>query len=144
MRALRSLPDDLKAPVVQVVRSEGERAAAVMRGKVPVDTGFLKSTIRARYSQKGLRVRVGVFGSGRTMNRAALLVAVKGVSRRKALRAAGKSTRDAFYARFIEFGTVKMPARSFIHETWIQRRSIVRARILDAARKVIAAQNRRA
>ena len=44
---------------------------------------------------------------------------------------------DAFYARFHEFGTVKMPAQPFFFPVWRARRKRVRSRISRAIRKSI-------
>lgn len=45
--------------------------------------------------------------------------------------------QDAFYARFQEFGTVKMPANPFFFPVWRARSKRVKARISRAIRKAI-------
>lgn len=44
---------------------------------------------------------------------------------------------DAFYARFLEFGTVKMPAHPFFYPVWRARRKRARGRISRAMSKAI-------
>lgn len=46
---------------------------------------------------------------------------------------------DAFYARFHEFGTVKMVAQPFFFVAWRARRRAVRARLTRAINKAIRA-----
>lgn len=43
----------------------------------------------------------------------------------------------AFYARFHEFGTVKMPASPFFYPVWRARRRSIKSRIARALRKAI-------
>lgn len=44
---------------------------------------------------------------------------------------------DAFYARFLEFGTVKMSARPFFYPVWRARRKRVKGRITRALSQTI-------
>lgn len=44
---------------------------------------------------------------------------------------------DAFYAKFHEFGTVKMAARPFFYPVWRARRRRAKARVSAAMRKAI-------
>lgn len=47
-------------------------------------------------------------------------------------------SKEAFYARFVEFGTSRgMPARPFFYLVWRQRRAQFRKRIRDAVRAAI-------
>lgn len=45
--------------------------------------------------------------------------------------------KDTFYARFQEFGTVKMPANPFFFPVWRVERKRVKARLSRALRKAI-------
>lgn len=45
--------------------------------------------------------------------------------------------KDAFYARFQEFGTANMPANPFFYPVWRHNRRRVRSRLLRALRKAI-------
>ena len=45
---------------------------------------------------------------------------------------------DAFYARFVEFGTVKMPAHPFFFPVWRARKRRTRGRITRAINRAIA------
>lgn len=46
-------------------------------------------------------------------------------------------SKDAFYARFVEFGTVKMPARPFFYPTWKRMRTQFRRDIRNRVRAAI-------
>lgn len=72
------------------VRTYGEKQFRLSRELAPVDTGFLRSSIRVRFSEDGLAYEVGC--------------------REKDYRDQGL----AFYALYQEFGTRFMPAQPFI------------------------------
>ena len=49
-------------------------------------------------------------------------------------------SNDAYYARFIEFGTVRAPAHPFFFSTWSKEKAKLRKRIRDAVRASIRAE----
>jgi HK97 gp10 family phage protein len=100
----------------------------------------LQSAIRARFSARGLRARVGIFG----MQRAKLLAVAAafkqrtGLTSRAAGRIASQLAKSPFYAVYVEFGTQKMPARPFLLPSFRQKRRAILAGIAAAARKAIS------
>jgi HK97 gp10 family phage protein len=87
----------------RLVRDDAKRRAPVLSAsaKAPYRTpGTLKKAIRVRSSKQARRAGdVGVFVNVKP---------AKGIAR------GAKSGADPFYWRFLEFGTRKMPARSFL------------------------------
>lgn len=49
-------------------------------------------------------------------------------------------SNDAYYARFIEFGTVRAPAHPFFFSTWSKEKAKLRKRIRDAVLASIRAE----
>lgn len=116
------------------LRSAGVAGAAVFRDEVqalaPVATGFLKSqVIMAHADDKSqgnqrqtyvVRVRRGSQTYGNTR-----------LNRRKNRIGKSFEVTDAFYWKFLEYGTSKMAAKPFIRPAWEARR----AHALDVMRK---------
>ncbi len=131
LRHLKTLPAEAIAETRATIKRQAAALVAEMKARAPVYhgrdkravPGALRDSIRARFSQKGLYVRVGIFGSTpvKKAARAAILMR-KGLKRGRAKRLAEAAERDAFYARFVEFGTVKMPARPFVYPSFRGRR----------------------
>jgi HK97 gp10 family phage protein len=82
-RALASAPELARVHASSAVATSTFAVAQRARSLVPVDTGTLKASIDTSRTVSGLTGRVGLSGN------------------------------DAFYWRFVEYGTVKMPARPF-------------------------------
>lgn len=146
MKHLKSLPAEATAETKALIKRQGEALTAEMKALAPVYRGpdprpvpgALRDSIRARYSQKGLYVRVGIFGAqaARKAARAAVLTR-KGVKRGRAKRLAEAAERDVFYARWIEFGTTKMRPQPFLYPTFRRRRAAFRGEIAGAVVKAI-------
>ena len=87
----------------RLVRDDAKRNAPILSAsaKAPYRTpGTLKKAIRVRSSKQARRAGdVGVFVNVKP---------AKGIAR------GAKSSTDPFYWHFLEFGTAKMPARSFL------------------------------
>lgn len=106
-KALNELPEKLqKKALREAVKKGGEFLADRMAERAPVRTGNLRESVkafRASFSRSSARIKVGP----------------EVVDKKKALRqrAAGKvvaEVNDGYYAKFLEFGTVKMAARPFM------------------------------
>ena len=145
-RHLKSLPPAATEEVRAAIKRQAAELVGQARAAAPVYAGpdkraipgALRDAIRARFSQKGLIARVGVFGaqSLRKAARAAILMRA-GVGKRRAKRMAEAKERDAFYARFVEFGTQKMAARPFLHPTFRAARRGMRGEIAAAVVRAI-------
>lgn len=140
MRVLKTLPREMTTEVRQTIKTSAESLAAEVRARAPEDTGALKSAIRARISQKGLRARVGIFGmkNTRIAGAAAGLMQKHGMKKGKAARLASALGAAPLWARWIEFGTVKMAARPYLFPTFREKRRAILGGITAAAKKAIA------
>ena len=123
-RVLRKLPDDMQQPVRDVIRQQAEAVQQAAKSAVPVDTGSLRDNIRIRYTNKGLRARVGVFRQTKRQRKLGI---------------------DTFYAAFVELGTQFRKATPFLFPAFRSRKTTGRAEITKAAKNVLReASNMRA
>lgn len=103
--AMRGLSEDMRTKVArQAVAAGASVVRKAARDKAPVDSGNLKaSLIMKRIRETNLTEEY-------------IVTPRKGKTRdgKAAKRGQGKLGKDAYYARFVEFGTVKVPARPFI------------------------------
>lgn len=105
--AMRNLSADMTGKVARQATAAGAgvvRKAA--RAGAPVDTGNLQAAVVMKRVPKG-----------QTQLTEEYLVTPRVGKKRDAVAGkagTGKRGKDAFYARFVEFGTVKMPARPFM------------------------------
>lgn len=146
MKHLKTLPAEATAETRAAIKRQAAALTAEMKALAPVYSGrdprpvpgALRDAIRPRFSQKGLYVRVGIFGAqaARKAARAAVLTR-KGVKRSRAKRLAEAAERDVFYARWIEFGTTKMRAQPFLYPTFRRHRAAFRGEIAGAVVKAI-------
>lgn len=134
LRMLRAAPKEAAAEVVAVVKKEAEALVEAMRNAAPSDTGALRAAIRARYAQRGLVARVGIFNmkDTRLAGAAVGLMRKHGLSKSRAVRIASALGGGPIYARWIEFGTTKMSPRPYLNTTFRARRSAIRGQILAA------------
>ena len=86
---LRKAKVDVQNDARRVLREMADKIADDARGRVPVDTGSLKNSIKPSVSKRQLEASVSAGGN------------VGGT--------------DTYYAVFVEFGTHKMPARPFLY-----------------------------
>lgn len=102
---MRGLSEDVRTKVArQAVAAGASVVRKAARDKAPVDSGNLKaSLIMKRIRETNLTEEY-------------IVTPRKGKTRdgKAAKRGQGKLGKDAYYARFVEFGTVKVPARPFI------------------------------
>lgn len=136
MRALRDLPDELRAPVRDELQRGGELVLGEAQRRVPVDTGALRDALALRVRARGLKVQVGLFRNSSAIARTKKALKAQGVMGRGLNRAARAlvDMSDTFYARFVEFGTVKMRARPFLLPAAALYRSRIHAAVARAAR----------
>jgi HK97 gp10 family phage protein len=106
-RLLRRLPDDITAKVKDAIAEAAQLVQAEAEASAPRETGRMAGEISAKTSRDGLSAKVGFLG-------------VKSVKRR------------AFYAKFIEFGTSKMPAKPFLFPALERSRAEISGRIRAA------------
>jgi HK97 gp10 family phage protein len=117
---LRALPREYKAEIRVALAQSAEEVAAMARRLAPVESGALRASI------------------GWTFGKApkGSMVLAEGGSDEADLRVVVFAGNDrAFYARWHEFGTVKMAANPFFFPAYRSQRRRVRARITRATRK---------
>lgn len=149
MRLLKHAPKEATEEVRRVIRAQADALASDMKARAPTPpgrsgqaTGALKAAIRARFSQKGLRARVGIFGPTKRRKVqlagvAAGLKARRGITLKRARKVTAQLAGDIFYARFVEFGTKKAAAQPFVYPPYRAKRRKIRADIVKAATKAI-------
>ena len=131
---MQGLSEDMRKKVArQAVAAGAGVVRKAAREKAPVDTGNLKaSLVMKRVKDTNLTEEYIVTPrKGRTRD-------VKAAKRGK-----GALGKDAYYARFVEFGTVKVPARPFIRpalEENVQRATNAIADRLRARIKKVTAK----
>lgn len=111
-RELRDMPEKIGRNVLRAAVNAG--ATAVRREvqtRAPVDTGRLRRSIYQRQVREQSNLQRQVFHVG-----------VRSGVRRNEDGSKDRS-RDAWYWRFIEFGTVKLPARPFLRPAFESRQT---------------------
>lgn len=104
-RALKLLPKRVAKKVIhQAMRPAMKEVAAKVKELVPVDTGLTRHSVKVRAAKRsrkgfGINVQIGE----------------------------GDYKGQTFYAAFVEYGTVKMPAARFMLRSYLAKR--------DAAKK---------
>ena len=115
-RTLRRLPEDATAEVVEAVSYGAELVHADALTKAAVDTGDMVSQISHKQSRDGLSARIGFRGK--------------------------KANRKAFYAKFLEFGTIQQLARPFLQPALEQNRRHIFDRIRTAVTRAMRRASR--
>lgn len=111
-RALKQLPKNIEQKVLRNIAGAGVRALAKQtKANAPVETGKLRKNITTKTTRAKMGKATG-YVVIRTQGKAA-------------------DAKNAFYWRFVEFGTSKMSARPFIRPALDQ----ASGRALDQARK---------
>lgn len=114
-KLLRRLPDEATEGVKRQLASAANDVFETARFNIlanrSVRTRNLLESLRVRISPDGLSARVGLIGK--------------------------KANRKAFYGRFVEFGTKKMPAKPFLTPAWEENRNEVRDRVQAEIQKVL-------
>ena len=129
-RKLEKLPNDMARKALQKgVNAGADVTKREARARVPVDTGYIKSQIRRRAANKrlGKLARAAAVGVLTDEKAGGLQL---GTARKNRKRRNGVSTgltgfanSDAYYWRFLEFGTSKMSARPFIRPAFESTKS---------------------
>lgn len=123
-RKLKRLPRAVRRKqILRALRAGMRPITRAARSSVPVDTGLLKQKIRtrtvpARNSRQAGRIQLGV----------------------KVDRSGRKSGTDAFYWRFVEFGTTNMAAQSFLSAPFENNKRAAARKIKDMLLKGIAVE----
>lgn len=118
-RILKTLPDELQKPVKDTIRENAREVWSAARQAAPVDTGALRDAVKIRFSNKGLRARIGVFRQTKKQR-------AKGV--------------DTFYAAFVELGTQFRKATPFLFPAFRSRKTQGRAEIAKTAKNALQRQ----
>jgi HK97 gp10 family phage protein len=143
---LKALPSEIGSKGGGPLRLALLTAAKVMRddaqARAPVDTGRLKRNIivfRDRDPRSsGVTEQYGVtFRRGK-----------KGLRGRKRYHTTARGEKDAFYGRWVEFGTSKMPAQPFLRPAFeakkMESAEVFRTKLADAIDKAVKKMQRRA
>lgn len=122
---MKSLSDDVNNRIARAATAAG---AVVIRNaaqaKVPVDTGNLKKNIIVKRLPKG--------ESSLTSEHIVTVRQGKLTKKQKE-----KGLGDAFYGRFVEYGTAKMPARPYLRPAYDQNKERAVEAIKDRIKKRI-------
>lgn len=122
-RRLRAIPDKVRAEVVQAMEAGANQVVRDMKALAPKGASLaLVNSIGWTWGEapRGA-VTVASMSGGRGYDTLRITIYAGGDA--------------AFYARFHEFGTVKMPANPFFFVSWRANRRGVRSRITRAVRR---------
>ena len=130
LRKLTIIPEAMREKIRVAMADEADEIVAMMKRLAPVDDGDLRDSSGWRWGSKAPKgsmslgtVQAPAMGSTLTLTIYA-------------------GNNKAFYARFVEFGTVKMVKRPFFFPSYRARRKeakrAIRAAVRAAARQVVA------
>jgi HK97 gp10 family phage protein len=117
---LRALPDAIKAQIAAALEAGAQEIVRLAQSLVPIDQGDLRKSIGYTFGAAPKGSVVLAQSSGEQSD---LRITIY----------AGDS--DAFYARWIDFGTQKMRARPFFFPAYRANKRRVRSRITRAVNK---------
>lgn len=126
---LAKIPDIAREAAAQAMEEGAQEIVEAMRALAPVDSGDLRDSIGWTWGE----VPAGSFvideiRSGRNRGDQFATLRIKIYA----------GSRDAFYARFVEFGTrTGGPAQPFFFPAWKKERAKFRKRIRDRVKKRI-------
>lgn len=126
-----TVPERVEKATAAAMEQGAEEIVQMMKRLVPVDTGALRDSIGWTWGDapEGAMVLArskAAGGPGRKF------ITIYAGTRNKAL-----GDMDAFYARFVEFGTQNMSARPFFFPSYRALRKRVRGRITRQMKKAI-------
>lgn len=130
-RKLAALPKAFRDEIRAAMVKGAEEMVGMAKRLAPVDSGALRDSIGWTWGDApagAMTLAEGTAGD--------LKITIYAGTRDKSL-----GDRDAFYAAFVEFGTVKMPANPFFYPSWrtLKKRLISRnSRAVRAAAKKVA------
>jgi HK97 gp10 family phage protein len=130
---LKALPSEIGSKGGGPLRLALLTAAKIMRddaqARAPVDTGRLKRNII-------------LFRDGITFRRG------KQGRQRRSYHTSARGEKDAFYGRFVEFGTSEMPAQPFLRPAFEAKKTdsaeVFRTKLADAIDRAVKKMQRRA
>jgi len=127
-RKLDRLPKVAKEHIRQEMAKAADEIVAMMKSLVPVDTGALQRSIGWTWgaAPQGSMVVAAMKGAGIGGD---LTITIYAGTRDKSL-----GDDDAFYARWVEFGTANMDAQPFFYVSWRANRKGARAKVRKAVR----------
>ncbi|MCB5411316.1 HK97-gp10 family putative phage morphogenesis protein [Pseudogemmobacter faecipullorum] len=141
---LKRLPKVAKELIRQKMAEAADQVVAMMKSRVPVlqqpdrrrQAGALRDSIGWTWGQppRGSMVIATLRGAGVGGD---LTITIYAGSRDKS-----QGSADAFYARWVEFGTTKMKAQPYFYVSWRANRKSVRRKIsaaVNRAAKTVAA-----
>jgi HK97 gp10 family phage protein len=125
---LAKIPDIAREAAVEAMEEGAQEIVDAMKMAAPIESGDLRASIGWTWGE----VPAGSFmideiRSGKNKGDQYATLRIKIYA----------GNKDAFYARFIEFGTRSQPAQSFFFPTWKRDRAKFRRRIRDRIRKRI-------
>jgi HK97 gp10 family phage protein len=125
LRQMARLPPEIRSAVKQALAQSADEITDMMHNLVPIRPtgGALDASIRSVFGDKPSAPNSGVLSGGGSL---------RGDPELTVWILAGNE--EAFYARWVEFGTVKMAAQPFFFPSYRANRRSVRARISRAMR----------
>lgn len=120
-----TLPKRVEAATRAAMEKGAEELVAMMKRLVPIDSGDLQMSISWTW--------------GEAPEGAAVIAESEPDSRGLKITVYAGS-REAFYARWQEFGTKDMPANPFFFPSWRALRKRIRSRIMRDMKKAIKAE----
>lgn len=117
------MPEATRVEIRAAMEQSANEIVDVMRNLAPVDSGDLRNSINWTWGE----APSGALVLGKTRKS---MAAKAGLS--LTIYAGGGSE---FYARFVEFGTVNMPAQPFFYPSWRLGRKRARGRVSRAVNK---------
>ncbi len=127
-RKIRTLPKAMRDEIRKSMEQGADEIVAMAQRLVPVDSGALRDSIGWTW---GDPPKGSVVLAKSTPERGEAITIYAG-SRDK-----GLGDRDAFYVRWVEFGTVKMQAQAFFYPSYRALRKRVRSRTTRVVGKAI-------
>lgn len=128
-RKLELMPQAIKEEMRKAMALGADEVVALAKNLVPVDQGDLRDSIGWTWGDppKGSIILGNIKRSGKAQARkdAGLLITIY----------AGND--QAYYARWVEFGTVHMTAQPFFYPSWRAVRKRVKSRVTRSTNKAI-------
>jgi HK97 gp10 family phage protein len=129
-KKLHQLPDAYQKEIFLAFEKGAQETVNLARGLAPQDQGDLKASIGWGWGDPGSRDRGAPKPGGSDQNKVLSIYA---------------GDRKAYYARWVEFGTIGRPAQPFFYPAWRTVRKRVQAgnkrAMVKVARKVAAGGN---
>lgn len=126
-RKLKAMPQRIEAQIRAALEKSADEIVAMAKALVPVDSGALRDSIGWTWGDPPS----GAMVLG-TAKEGEMRITIYAGTRDKKLGDA-----DAFYARFVEFGTQKMSAQPFFYPSYRANKKRARGRITRAINKAV-------